>query len=63
MKMKYEVPAIEALNVEDTACEDGNTFFGGAIVLKRNCGGWGTLSNFHITGPELCDCPPLGQDS
>ena len=55
--MKYEVPNIEVLRVEDTeVCEGVNTFFGGAIVLHKNCGGWGTVNNFHITGPDECNC-------
>ena len=48
MKMEYQVPAIEALDVKDTSY---NYFFGGAIILEDNCGGWGTVNNFHITGP------------
>ena len=56
MKMKYEVPNIEVLRVEDTEfCDGVNTFFG-TIVLHRNCGGWGSASNFHITGPDECKC-------
>jgi len=48
MKMEYQVPAIESLDVKDTSY---NYFFGGAIVLEDDCGGWGTVNNFHITGP------------
>jgi len=54
MKLEYQVPAIEVLDLEDTEyCEGVNTFFG-SIVLHKDCGGWGTVNNFHITGPDVC---------
>jgi len=55
MKLEYQVPAIEVLSVKDTAY---NYFFDGQIVLEDNCGGWGTLKNFHITSPAQVFFPP-----
>lgn len=55
MKLKYEVPEIQTLDVKDTAY---NYYFNGQIVVEDNCGGWGTVNNFHITSPAQVFFPP-----
>ena len=59
MKKEYQVPEIEMLDVKDTAY---NYYFDGQIVLENNCGGWGSVNNFHITSPAQVQIvePPSG---
>ena len=55
MKMKYEIPAIEVLKLEDTACEGGNLV--GGVLFQKNCGGIVIAGVVRSIGaPALCDC-------
>jgi len=58
MKMKYEVPAIEVLDLKETAicaeCDKGNTFNG--VRGKNGCGGYSILGKMTWTTPMACDC-------
>jgi len=62
MKRVYQEPAIEVLNLDETACANGNNV--GGVLFQPNCGGVVIAGVVRSIGaPALCDCPPDGPAS